>query len=108
MIQLISIFMDHFQKKGPNKEFLQRQIENAKMFKYFAVVWQGPIKTRLHTFHPDTVKLVLRTSDGKGQVYHRTLKPWLGKAKQLNDCFKNQKETQYVNSFNLKFIFIFL
>ncbi|XP_025090186.1 phylloquinone omega-hydroxylase CYP4F2-like [Pomacea canaliculata] len=67
-----------FDYPGPNEKGLQYQREMTAKYPRASSVWLGPSIPVIFVSHPDTVKLILKTSEPKAQRFYHLLEPWIG------------------------------
>ncbi|KAL5017474.1 hypothetical protein ScPMuIL_007063 [Solemya velum] len=65
------------QYPGPNEAGLKFQRELTGKFPRVARAWLGPFVSFLIVSHPETLKLILKTSEPKSRTY-ALVEPWLG------------------------------
>ncbi|PVD31380.1 hypothetical protein C0Q70_06792 [Pomacea canaliculata] len=63
---------------GPNEKGLQYQREMTAKYPRVGSMWLGPSIPLIWVSHPDTVKLILKTSEPKAQRIYHLLEPWIG------------------------------
>ncbi|KAJ8312284.1 hypothetical protein KUTeg_009657 [Tegillarca granosa] len=63
---------------GPNEEGLTFQRESTGLFPKLIPVWFGPFLPMILVHHPETVKVILKSSEPKGRRIYNLIKPWIG------------------------------
>ena len=71
-----------FQFPGFNQEMLNWLQDQVREFPYISRFWFGPLQPTVMVTHPDTIKVILRSTEPKqmiGGAAYALFKPWLGK-----------------------------
>ncbi|CAG2232925.1 Cytochrome P450 4F22,Leukotriene-B(4) omega-hydroxylase 2,Phylloquinone omega-hydroxylase CYP4F2,Cytochrome P450 4F4,Cytochrome P450 4F8,Cytochrome P450 4F5,Cytochrome P450 4F12,Docosahexaenoic acid omega-hydroxylase CYP4F3,Cytochrome P450 4B1 [Mytilus edulis] len=63
---------------GPNEAGLQWTKEWVAEFPWASRFWLGPFIPLICIYHPDTTKLVLKSSEPKSHNAYRLIEPWIG------------------------------
>ncbi|KAK7087546.1 hypothetical protein V1264_021582 [Littorina saxatilis] len=63
---------------GPDERGLKFQREMTAMFPRVSSAWMGPFLPMIMVSHPETIRIILKTSEPKAhQIYH-LMEPWIG------------------------------
>ncbi|XP_076107037.1 ultra-long-chain fatty acid omega-hydroxylase-like isoform X1 [Mytilus galloprovincialis] len=63
---------------GINDEGLKFQREETRLFPKVTRGWLGPFLPMLFVYHPETTKIVLKSSEPKSHNAYRLIEPWIG------------------------------
>ncbi|KAK3599085.1 hypothetical protein CHS0354_024413 [Potamilus streckersoni] len=66
------------QYPGPNEAGLAFQRKQTEKYPKIVRGWLGPFIALITVHHPDTVKIILRSSEPKGEQVYNFVRPWLG------------------------------
>lgn len=72
------IFGNLLEYPGPNDEGLKFQREMTGKFPRVQSVWNGPFFPMVLVSHPDTVRIILKTSEPKCYRIYHLMEPWIG------------------------------